>query len=666
MKLTGTSVFIGLLLVSIGFVAAQKASTKSLSGVYGAGDRALLVKLASSGASFASKDLKQTYFAIGALTRLGETLPTTNELCSEVRAHLNGQYSSMESVFYGVSILSELKCLAANPLSLEDIGATVKASLASGQLDSMSQAVNTIFLLMDAKAIDYELATLEPVATSIVSLMDSEGLFKSSSADASGSLSNTGGAYFTLARLAHRINNSAVTALVTRVAAKIDSVLSHATDSESSYSFGDLQTTTTLLRGIIALASKADKIEKSFTSAQITKIGEYLLRFKNVSTLSDAFHLVIGMKSCQRNAIGQPLAVILDQSAFPAAASNALTLAVKDIFGQDVTSAVTISKLAATNARQTALLSGKDMTYANNQYSVNLEDLKLGSYAVDIKVTPTDNNYTPFTVSRIITVTGSVLIKDFKLSIAEAKEGLANSKNAHEVAFGSKLPSVVSIPQQSFARVFFRVASGEQNFVAQQVGVRFSSPSAEVVVPASYSVDAYSYIMVNKDLAKLLNQHSGSYQVEIIVGDSSIGAPLTWSVGEVALNFAGAPLPVTRFQEHQPIAHKFRVPDVRPNQTISQAFTLLVLSPALIFLVGLLAIGVNFNRIPGGMGFLYTVGFIGCIASIAWLIIQYWISLTMVVTLRYLGLLMIPTIIIGHQCLSHFSSERTAVKSKIN
>ncbi|GAM27632.1 hypothetical protein SAMD00019534_108080 [Acytostelium subglobosum LB1] len=603
-------------------------------------------------------ELKDTFHAVGALARLGITINHDSTLCNDVRTLIAQRSSDIESIFYGVSILADLKCLAANPVPFTQLSPAITKALDSGSLQQLADAVNVIFSYIDAKVkVDYDIKQLEPVADRLVSLMDLDGEFKSEAADEQASITNNGVAYFTLSRLSYRLNSPAVTKLVEKVVAKLPSIVDQGDESPSDFHWVNLATTSSILRGIVSLTSQSEKVMAMMQPSHIQRIGNYFLKFKQPSSLADAFNLVIGLKACQKNIIGQPLSVQLENNIFSSAKTTPVALTVRDIFDQDVTSDVTINKLVLSTARSNSLLSGKALgAPKNGVYSTDLTDLKLGSYVLDLKVVPTGENFNTFTVSRTFTITGAVSVTDFKLVVAETKDALAKSKTVYNVDYMKQLPELVVIPAKSVGQISFRVVSSTGvAFNAQQVGIRFSSPIAETVVQAIFNAETYTYL-ISKDMGKLVGFNSGDYQVTLIVGDHSI-TPLTWNVGKVQLAFAGKPVPTTRFPEHKPISHVFRQPEARPKEIVSQVFTLIVLAPALIFLLGLPIVGVNVS-LPTGMGFIYTTAFVGCIAAVALLIITYWLSMTMVVTLQYLGVLLIPTVFFGQKTLSYYAQER--------
>ncbi|EGG19024.1 dolichyl-diphosphooligosaccharide-protein glycotransferase [Cavenderia fasciculata] len=647
---------------------AAPISLTSLSTTFGASDQQQLVKFVNAQQQqngLFNGLLRDTFYAVGALSRLGLKPERQDAVCQAVRGAI-AKDTDITSLYYAVSTLSDLKCLSGNNKLVQDneLTSLVARSIESGSLDELAAAVNVLFALADAKQVESDPAQLAQIAKAILALEETDGTFRSRLSDdkRTGTLANTATAHFVLARLAHRLKDAKIAS-----ERPVKNILSMSSEStRETLGFEDLQTTATLLRGLVSLSSANGGQGSTIEASTIVRVAHYLLHFKNVNSLADAYYLLIGLKSVQKNNIGQPIAVELEQSVFPTAPVSSLVVSVRDIFGTAVESTATLSNLALSSARQTSLLSAKEMTATSRpgQYKLDVDKLKIGSYIVDIKVAPKDTNYNTVSANLLITVTGSISVDDFKLSVADNKDALAGSKLTYEVAYGKKLSQVVNVPQNKVARVFFRVTSSSESFAAQQVGVRFFSPSVDVVIPATYSVDAYS-VIVTKEIGKSLKYQTGNYQIEIIIGDSSI-TPLVWNAGEISFNFSQAAQPLSRYPEHQPIEYTFRADPAAPKQVITQVFSLLVIAPTAIFVVGCLFIGINFGKMPGGMGFIYTVAFVGCMVACTGLIVKYWLSLTLDVTLRYLAVLLIPTIFFGQKSLSAFATDRLLSTKKNN
>jgi len=169
---------------------------------------------------------------------------------------------------------------------------------------------------------------------------------------------------------------------------------------------------------------------------------------------------------------------------------------------------------------------------------------------------------------------------------------------------------------------------------------------------------------VIEEHAKQFDYLSGEYDLELIVGDSFIQNAFIWKICKLVITLPAAPAShvspriQTRNTPLPEIKHQFRLPEKRPAEVISLAFTALVLSPLLLLFFGLIRVGANINRFPSSfMGLIYALSFEASIISILLLFVLYWLYLNMFQTLGYLAILAIPTIIFGQRTLRLLSEE---------
>merc|ERR1712179_546976 len=156
---------------------------------------------------------------------------------------------------------------------------------------------------------------------------------------------------------------------------------------------------------------------------------------------------------------------------------------------------------------------------------------------------------------------------------------------------------------------------------------------------------------------------SGKYTMELIVGDAVIENPFSWYFADITLTFPEGVAPKkdkeNRYSKRPEIKHLFREAEKRPPTAVSTAFTFLVLSPILI-LIGLwMKIGVNISNFPMSLS---AIGFHVCLAAVFGLYYVYWVQLNMFDTVRYLGILAIPTFIFGNRLLSGIAAKRKGEK----
>lgn len=159
-------------------------------------------------------------------------------------------------------------------------------------------------------------------------------------------------------------------------------------------------------------------------------------------------------------------------------------------------------------------------------------------------------------------------------------------------------------------------------------------------------------------MSELFEGESGKYNVQLIVGDSFVQNPQLISLATVDAKFGNKSTRgnVDPYAPKPEIVHAFRPAEKRPNAPVSFAFTLAVLSPLLIFVGGLLRVGLNFGNYPtSGLYPMYALGFQATFGLILALYAIYWLNLTMVTTLKYLGVLAVPYFFFASKTLNHLA-----------
>jgi len=162
-----------------------------------------------------------------------------------------------------------------------------------------------------------------------------------------------------------------------------------------------------------------------------------------------------------------------------------------------------------------------------------------------------------------------------------------------------------------------------------------------------------------KDLASEFYGQSGNFNLDLIVGDTSVLNPTVWNFATIHITFPNntqVEIPRSPFEPLPPIVHQFRRGDNRPRPSTSFAFTIATLVvPFLVLLIGLIRVGANVSNFPGGANFIYAVGFQGSLAAILGLFAIYWLRLNMIQTLGYFGALSLPALFFAHRNLNALS-----------
>lgn len=156
---------------------------------------------------------------------------------------------------------------------------------------------------------------------------------------------------------------------------------------------------------------------------------------------------------------------------------------------------------------------------------------------------------------------------------------------------------------------------------------------------------------------------SGTYDINLLIGDASITNPLIWKIGSIKLTFprvevTGKSVPSWMKMTYDPlpvINHIFRQPEKRPPAIVSDAFTVLAGVPFLL-LIGLwIKLGVNLSNFSFSLS---SLGFHTGLTLIFAIFAFFWTSMNMFTTLKCLSGVVLLTFLSGHSLLKGLSVKR--------
>ncbi|PRP74417.1 dolichyl-diphosphooligosaccharide--protein glycosyltransferase subunit 2-like [Planoprotostelium fungivorum] len=246
------------------------------------------------------------------------------------------------------------------------------------------------------------------------------------------------------------------------------------------------------------------------------------------------------------------------------------------------------------------------------------------------------------------TVSNSADTKDTKSISAEYPGSFKTELNVGEK---NKLNFEITLKKtdkkkQNLHQLFVRISSTDDKY--------------EFIAPAKTSSGVLQASFSASELSHDVNG-SGTYNIQILAGDASLPKPIVWNVGKLSLDASNLDTAkVDPFVRKPEIYHKFRVAERRPPTVVSSAFTLAVLAPALVLFGGWTYVGANLRNFPGGTASLAALGFHACLGAVLLLFIVYWLSLTMMTTLIYAGILAVPSAYFAHQTLNALARNHEA------
>ncbi|CAH8625496.1 unnamed protein product [Schistosoma bovis] len=204
----------------------------------------------------------------------------------------------------------------------------------------------------------------------------------------------------------------------------------------------------------------------------------------------------------------------------------------------------------------------------------------------------------------------------------------------------------------------------------------------ETITDKKSEKKSYKLLLDPDSSAAEFDYLSGIYKVDLIVGDSSIKAPILWHMFDLDLRFVGEAgdetkrriaqaTDISRQESSSPagsrraftpnaiigsgpttakpeIDHVFRAPEKRAPPFLALTFTILCLLPLLGLIIAWSVIGFNISNFKFSISnIIFHAGLI----SICYLYFVYWCRLDMFTTLKYLSILGVPTFLAGHRVL---------------
>lgn len=451
----------------------------------------------------------------------------------------------------------------------------------------------------------------------------------------------------------------------------IEDVLAQADEVDDKYvQFeGGLFVTALVVDGAYKLAEK-NKKAPTIAEDKVSKLANYFLSRKHVHQLKSACQFVSVVKTLTENKFHIPIAVTLASSVAVSQSEPVVKVRVTNLLGNDL-GQLTVTADSARHLGDEAIVLSKKQLAASSAdkslYELNLMEAKpaRGFYRLTVSVAPkkADSRLIGTTAAEVeVKVTTRVSVENVEIGVADRDQMAA----ARTTKLVHPNKAQVALEADSHQKILMRFTLKDRLtsklMAAHQTFVRFTNQKTKQEIIFVSEADSSLTNKFDLDVgasAKDFGYQSGKYSVELIVGDAIIENPFSWVLADVELTFPeGSATPSegqSQYSKKPEIKHLFREPEKRPPGAVSMTFTVLVLAPLLILLLLWLKIGVNLSNFPFSIS---AIGFHVCLAGIFGLYYCYWTQLNMFQTLRYLGILAIPTFLFGNRLLSSIASKR--------
>jgi len=423
--------------------------------------------------------------------------------------------------------------------------------------------------------------------------------------------------------------------------------------------------------GAYKLAEK-NKKAPVISQDKVIKLTNYFMSRKHVHQLKSSYYFLSVVKTLSSNKFHVPVAVTLASPVAVSDAEPSVKVRVTDLLGGSLGDMSVTADSARHLGDDAVVLSKKQLSASsgdNSLFELNFIEAKpaKGFYKLTLNVSPkkSDSRLIGTKGAEIeVKVTTKITVENVEIGVADKDQSTAAKTT--KLVHPNKAASVLEADyhQKVMMKFQLRDAASGQLTTAHQTFVRLTNLASKQEIIFVAEADAQ---MVNKfDLdvgssAKEFSGASGKYSMELIVGDAVMQNPFSWAVADVALTFpeqaAAKPDTLSQYTKKPEIKHKFAVPEKRPPAVVSLVFTGLVLLPLAILLGLWMKIGVNISNFPMSPS---AIGFHVCLAGIFGLYYMYWTQFNMFLTLKYLGLLAVPTFLFGNRLLSSIASKRKA------
>jgi len=594
-------------------------------------DRARFSSIFSSSLS-TSSDTASLHYAILGSSLLGDAVTDTGSLC----AHLGGSAgeANLETLFQASTAASSLGC----PLTLTPEAATAVAS-------SLTEGATTATLYFAANT-----------QVSVGAKLDSSSVMKAltKALKKDDSLLSLGLAFHTasllegdLSKFFDRIEDAVVQA---------DEV-----DGKLLQFEGGLSVTSVVLTGAANLAIKAKK-KLPVTGEQAVKFANYLMSRKSVQQAKGIFHLLEAVSTMAVNPQHVPLSVSLASAVSVSASEPNVVVSVTDLAGGSLGPMVVMLD-TATRMEDGAVVAAKQSLIhmvTTDKYTVDLMAASppAGFYELVLSANPAKPD--PRFVGNLgVVVTVKVLatieVSDVELRITDSENG--GKGKIHELTFPTPAGRPIPVDHKEHLSLSFNIldSSSRKALSLHQTFVCLThlSSGAEIHYVAEAGGDLnYKFDLDLSAAAADLNSKAGDYSISLVLGDSVIANPTFWTAATVSINYPEPEDTATTpsiYEVKPEIRHLFREPEARPATVVSNAFTLLCLSPFLVMLILWARLGANVSNLTLSLSAL---GFHLGLGSIFGLYAVFWLQLNMFQTVKYLVVLGVVTFLCGNSLLS--------------
>ncbi|XP_024966535.1 dolichyl-diphosphooligosaccharide--protein glycosyltransferase subunit 2-like [Cynara cardunculus var. scolymus] len=638
--------------------------------------------------------LEEAYEALRTFEVLGIEKPDTKDhTCNSVVDTLSSSSSNLKDLYHSLRVNGLLKCKT----SKEALTGTV-SRLKGGVKEATTlldyyYSVGGLLLVKDQSSeVDVLLGNADGILRSIKALSQSDGRWRYSSNNPASSTYAAGVALETLSGVislaASAIDENLIGTLKNDIVKLFDSIEKY---DDGAYYFDDkvidasghqgpLSATSAVVRGLTTFASTSGTL--NIPEEKILGLARFFLGVGVPGNSKDLYYQIDALSCLENNRVSVPLILSLPATVLSLTSNDKLKVRVNTVLGSIAPPlSVKLMQVFSSGSKDAPVLKEElkfDPKEAIHTMDALPEGVDIGEYVFAFEIVLSDpedkRKYATGGRTKVpIHVTGVVGVDNAKLTLLEGdsveSEKKLNLPGKNDVALSANhlqklhlsflLTTPLGKPFKPHQALFkLRHETGvEHIFVVGNSGKQF-----KIALDFLGLVEKFFYL-------------SGQYDIELIVGDAAMENSFLQPLGYVELDLPKVPEkatrppsqavdPYLRYGPKAEINHIFRVPEKRPPQEVSFAFLGLVFVPFLVFLIGLLRLGVNLKNFPTStVPATFAILFHGGIAAVLLLYVFFWLKLDLFTTLKALGVIGIFLMFVGHSTLSHIASVSVKVKS---
>ncbi|XP_060667481.1 dolichyl-diphosphooligosaccharide--protein glycosyltransferase subunit 2 isoform X2 [Ziziphus jujuba] len=641
--------------------------------------------------------LEETYEALRTFEILGiDKKPDgSSTTCHSVEETVGSSSSTPKDLLYALRVNRILKCKV-NEENFKGIVSMLKAAVndASSLLDFYYSVGSLVLIKEQSSDADLLLDDADGIFHSIKALSQSDGRWRYSSNNPESSTYAAGLALEALAGVvslaSSEIDQSAIGTLKSDILKLFDSIEKY---DDGAFYFdekvvgarqhhGPLSTTSSVVRGLTAFASVTSG-NLNLPGDKILGLAKFFLGIGIPGDAKDFFNQIDSLACLENNRISVPLILSLPATVLSLTKKDQLKVKVNTVLGSDAPPLTVKLVRASVSGSKDVSIENLDLKFDKESASHFLDVLPktvdVGKYLFVFEVVFHDSEHekvyaTGGRTQVPIFVTGVIKIDNTEIAILDSDLGSIETQKKLDLA-GHNVVSLSANHLQKLRLSFQLTTPLGQVFKPHQAFLKLRHETKVEHIFVVGNSGKFEIVLDFLGLVEKLYYLSGSYDIQLTVGDSVMENSFLKAIGLIDLDLPEAPekaarpplQPIDPYSKYGPkaeISHIFRAPEKLPPKELSLTFLGLTVVPFIGFLVGLLRLGVNLKNfpsstIPATFAFLFHLG----IAAVLLLYVLFWVKLDLFTTLKALGLLGTFLLFVGHRILSHLASASAKLKS---